>query len=322
MKFLIVFLFPFIIFAQTTNNLEFFPYQTGDMWEYSLRATDWPIDIDTLQSFMYYDSTDSHGNIYATKTNRYINPIVARDTIHYMIDTLNQVWGRIPEMEFGTNFKQVIVLKLNAVQGEKWVMKTDSLDENFFLYEMARVISISEQQIFGSVHAFMSTYYYTALDSTDTLSYLPDADLTKTFVKGFGLIWFGNSSYVMLPRLNGAVIDGVLYGDTTDVITSIIGNYNNLPTVFNLKQNYPNPFNPSTTIEYTLPVVETRNTLSVQLKIYDMIGEKVATLVNENQIPGNYSVNFDASNLSSGIYLYKLTVGNLFTESKKMILLK
>ncbi len=96
----------------------------------------------------------------------------------------------------------------------------------------------------------------------------------------------------------------------------------NIPAKFSLSQNYPNPFNPTTTIKYSIPAnagVETQNLAS--LRIYNILGEEIATLVNERQIPGNYSVTFDASNLASGVYFYTLRVGN-FVATKKMILLK
>jgi len=96
------------------------------------------------------------------------------------------------------------------------------------------------------------------------------------------------------------------------------------PSKFSLYQNYPNPFNPTTTIEYSIPNVGAKNyspQQNVQLKIYDVLGRGIATLVNEKQTPGNYSVKFDASNLPSGIYFYTLRSGN-FVATKKMILMK
>ena len=85
---------------------------------------------------------------------------------------------------------------------------------------------------------------------------------------------------------------------------------------FELKQNYPNPFNPSTTITFSIPTSE-----FVTLKVYDVLGREVATLVNENLSAGSYSYNFDASNLTSGVYFYKLQAGK-YSETKKMILSK
>lgn len=87
-------------------------------------------------------------------------------------------------------------------------------------------------------------------------------------------------------------------------------------SLFELKQNYPNPFNPSTRIEYHLP-----NTDYVSLKVYDGIGREVATLVNERKESGNYSAQFDGTNLSSGIYVARLQNGNKI-QLKKMLLIK
>ncbi len=85
---------------------------------------------------------------------------------------------------------------------------------------------------------------------------------------------------------------------------------------FKLSQNFPNPFNPNTIIEYSIP-----NEAFVNLKIYNSLGEEIATLVNATKAPGNYKVEFNANGLSNGIYFYRITAGN-FNEVKKMIILK
>lgn len=88
------------------------------------------------------------------------------------------------------------------------------------------------------------------------------------------------------------------------------------PIAFNLFQNFPNPFNPSTSIQYTIS-----STQFVSLKVYDVLGNEVANLVNEEKPAGNREVHFEASRLSSGVYFYKLQSGS-FVETKKMILLR
>jgi hypothetical protein len=88
------------------------------------------------------------------------------------------------------------------------------------------------------------------------------------------------------------------------------------PKTFLLEQNYPNPFNPSTTIRYQLPVAS-----EVKLEVYDVLGKKIATLVNERQSAGAYQVVWNASGLSSGTYFYRLQAGT-FVETKKMIMVK
>jgi photosystem II stability/assembly factor-like uncharacterized protein len=99
-------------------------------------------------------------------------------------------------------------------------------------------------------------------------------------------------------------------------LTSISSNLNHTLENFNLSQNYPNPFNPETIINYELGI-----TNFVSLKVYNSLGMEVATLVNEKKPAGSYSVSFDGSKLSSGIYFYKLESGG-FVETMRMVLLK
>jgi len=88
-----------------------------------------------------------------------------------------------------------------------------------------------------------------------------------------------------------------------------------IPGGFTLSQNYPNPFNPKTVIEYSIPASD-----FINLKIYNILGHEIKTLVNENQTPGSYKVTFDGSNLPSGVYYYRLeTKGNISTKSMLLI---
>ena len=98
---------------------------------------------------------------------------------------------------------------------------------------------------------------------------------------------------------------------STDVVME-----ESVPKEFILAQNYPNPFNPSTTIKYSIP-----HQSNVILKIYDVLGKEIETLVNEEKTVGNYQVEFDASSFSSGVYFYQLRAGE-FVQTKKMLLLK
>ncbi len=102
-----------------------------------------------------------------------------------------------------------------------------------------------------------------------------------------------------------------LVGDPTDVNESGF-----TPYKFDLSQNYPNPFNPTTLIQYSIPELS-----DVTVKVFNVLGQEVALLVNEVQSPGVYKVNFDASNLSTGIYMYQIQAGD-FVAVKKMMLIK
>jgi hypothetical protein len=111
-------------------------------------------------------------------------------------------------------------------------------------------------------------------------------------------------------------------GKINSVFTEVLQNENSiLPSEFLLEQNYPNPFNPSTTISYSIPQNGGFESSIVTLKIYDILGREIKTLVNEKQSAGNYQVQFDATKLTSGVYIYKLQSGK-FIDSKKMLLLR
>lgn len=111
------------------------------------------------------------------------------------------------------------------------------------------------------------------------------------------------------------VIDLIVDEESRPVNTPKVDDYL-VPKNFDLTQNYPNPFNPTTTIEFSIP-----REANVSLKIYDVLGKEVATLVNEQRAAGTYILNWNASNFSSGLYFYRLTAGE-FTETKKMFLVK
>ena len=104
---------------------------------------------------------------------------------------------------------------------------------------------------------------------------------------------------------------------TADIITSVEQIENDLlPTEFRLEQNYPNPFNPTTTIQFAVP-----KTSNVTIRIYDILGREVATLIDKEYQPGQYKAVFEAGQLASGLYVYRILAGD-FRESKKLMLLK
>ena len=96
---------------------------------------------------------------------------------------------------------------------------------------------------------------------------------------------------------------------------------NEVPERFALYQNYPNPFNPTTKIHFSIPPVRAQYIEPVQLKIYDILGREIATLVNEQLQPGMYEVDWNAENYPSGVYFYILNAGN-YKQTMKMVLLK
>lgn len=179
----------------------------------------------------------------------------------------------------------------------------------------------------------------------------PERKIDYIFYKNNGSLLIDDSYVVMDEPYSGNLycsdhlgVTTIFKPDPTDVEES-----ENVPNSFKLYQNYPNPFNPSTTIKYSIPAQSelayselafnksgTKNLtqksplprrgfrgglLSVKLVVYNILGKEAATLVNENQRPGNYEVKFNASSLTSGVYFYTLTSGQ-FTSTKKLIVIK
>ena len=113
---------------------------------------------------------------------------------------------------------------------------------------------------------------------------------------------------------NNFIMHGFLHNSL--IVTDLKENFKIKPKEFRIYQNYPNPFNPSTVVSWQLP-----SGSHVLIKVYDILGNEIATLVNEEKSAGTYKVEFNASSLSSGVYFYKIQAAT-FSQVKKMILLK
>ncbi|HMS64093.1 MAG TPA: T9SS type A sorting domain-containing protein [Ignavibacteria bacterium] len=157
--------------------------------------------------------------------------------------------------------------------------------------------------------------------SADKFADLPlDLKMTDSKFKTKIFIYDGKKNIELLNSENNSIEDANS--------NSSVENISSLPVEFALTQNYPNPFNPTTKISYDLP---TSNFVS--LKIFDLVGKEIATLVNENKEAGRYTASFNGANLASGIYFYRLVVsssnsltakggGNDFVQVRKMVLVK
>ncbi|HMN18165.1 MAG TPA: T9SS type A sorting domain-containing protein [Ignavibacteriaceae bacterium] len=146
-----------------------------------------------------------------------------------------------------------------------------------------------------------------------TLSANEDMDIWIAYIVGRG-----NSALESVTKLKqySSAASFFYKSNFTELPTSVWESQLQIPENFILFQNYPNPFNPVTTIKYDLPVKS-----NVSLTVYDIIGRKIKELVNTKQAAGKYELRFDASNLASGVYIYKLQAAD-FMSSKKMLLLK
>ncbi|NOX18701.1 MAG: Omp28-related outer membrane protein [Chlorobi bacterium] len=149
--------------------------------------------------------------------------------------------------------------------------------------------------------------------------------LVYTDSQMYGAITYANEKYhtaligfsveQMIPRSMATVLLGRIFA-SFDMITDVNYEENELPGKFILYQNYPNPFNPETVIKFNVPKES-----FVSLKLYDVLGDEIQTLVNEKKSAGLYQISFDGSGLSSGVYFYRLQAGK-FSAAKKMILLR
>ncbi len=154
---------------------------------------------------------------------------------------------------------------------------------------------------------------------------VPAATLDHTLVRKSSVAT-GNTDWASSAGTNEEDSEWMVYDmDTFEYLGSHTGpsgvSSDEIITKFELYQNYPNPFNPTTTIKFSIPELNGVDAYNVSLRVYNLLGEEVATLVNESKASGNYSVTFDASNLPSGTYFYTLHAGN-FVQTKKMILMK
>jgi hypothetical protein len=162
------------------------------------------------------------------------------------------------------------------------------------------------------VHTMGSAYAGFADTSTGSLEVGKLADLV---VWNKDLYNMSQTDAVNLAAELTIVGGKIVYDSQNPVYIADYG-HQNIPKEFKLEQNYPNPFNPVTTIKYSLPSAE-----KVQLKVYDLLGRESATLVNAEQKPGNYSVEFNSNELTSGVYFYLLQT-NEFSDVKKMLIVK
>jgi len=208
----------------------------------------------------------------------------------------------------------VLFLAFSASSGEVW---PDTLTEQspyfdgYFSYSTDGGENWMEPEKFTPDGPTRLDWRYPSIASIIPLT-PPDVYTVHIVVQGDTLP--GSTVQVTAPMIVG--VTAKHYHFSTDITIVGVDDDEFVVNEFNLEQNYPNPFNPSTKINYT--IAERSN---VTLKVFDVLGNEVAVLVNSNQGAGSYNINFDASNLASGLYIYTLKTGN-FASSKKMMLLK
>jgi hypothetical protein len=196
--------------------------------------------------------------------------------------------------------------KLNSSYYQSLVPSLASPPDNSHVADTAITLSWNKNKFAQSFQLQL------AKDSTFANIVYQDSGLVNTSIKIASLVGGVKYYWRVLSDNNTDSVGGYAgYSETFSFTTS-----KNIPQTYSLKHNFPNPFNPSTNIVYDIP-----SDGLVVLKVYDILGKEVKTLVNKYQKAGEYQVSFDASNLASGIYLYRLTSGS-FSQTRKMILEK
>ncbi|MCL6495909.1 MAG: T9SS type A sorting domain-containing protein [Ignavibacterium sp.] len=277
------FLFIINISAQQPDPRSFFPSSVGNLWEY--------MTPNGLQSYLIVDdSLGDEGNLFLF-FNRYPS---------YLIDTNLFVF----QDPFGLNWLNYY---LSASIGDYWVVR-----EQEPYWWIGVVKQVDTLYLFGRERIRKKIEFGESPDTVFNPNYFW-AYTYEILIEGIGLYYVYNYEPPQGPQkyLTGCVIDGDTFGILTNVFDE-----NVLADKFSLEQNFPNPFNNETTIKYSVDKES-----FVELKVYDLLGNEVAILVNERKTPGQYYARFSDKNLTSGIYIYRI-ISDTRSFSRKMILLK
>ena len=281
-----------VVSGDTTfiNASDFLPLKVGNVWSYN---------------WIYYGSPSAGGRV---------NVHVERDTMiysrkYYLCNSTHSYlsqWLRI-DSSTGNLYKYSPFGGCSYHHGE---VLLDSLfskkgDSTNFCSSVRRLCTDTGYvQLFGQLFQNISFGEVFVLTAT-----------TRKYAKNIGQYYISDGDpFPTVYTLRGCYINGILYGDTT--LTSIPQEVNYVPFEFSLLQNYPNPFNPVTNIRYDLPQDN-----FVTIKVYNVLGKEVLTLVNEYKQAGRYLVSFNAANFSSGIYFYTIQAGG-YEHTRRMTLLK
>jgi hypothetical protein len=292
---------------------QFYPLKTGNKFVYS------------------YSSGGSYDgqNLYNSSINiiKVIKDSIIRSKKYYLVTTIPYNYG-------GTS----TWVRVDSITGSLYCYDTSNSCQYYNYEDLIDSLAISSGsenlctnisggsswRLYNSGNTIVYGYSTIYKEFSANLSYY--TTVRRIYNSKFGLSSYhleshsGTSSYYENNYLKGCIINDTLYGDTITTLINIISN--NTPDKYSLSQNYPNPFNPSTNIKY-----QVKDNSFVTLKIFDILGKEVATLVNEKQSPGTYETQFPnnlitSNQLPSGIYFYSLFVDGDKIDTKKMVLLK
>ncbi len=293
--YLLIFIFSQMLFAQPDSLYDLFPLTKGMQYTYTYQFIDTLYHVSDLVSMR----NDSGSVNYTIKDS-----ILNGNEINWLVEQKEAFLIHYVNPETDTTYWIEKVDEFNLIEslnGNHQVSAYPPLDS----YNYINIYSPWYLPTGDSIYRYRNTSAFLTL-----YNYYYDYDS----------LWFDyNGLYKRITFISFEANHREYSYTTISLDSNIVGILNqkhNLPELFNLSQNYPNPFNPSTTINYEIP-----KSGLVTIKIYDVLGREVETLVNEEKNSGKYKVEFDGSKLSSGVYFYKITTNN-FSETKKMLLMK
>ena len=282
-----------------------FPLSIGNQWTYDYYYQ--RIDGDT------YFPIDSICCDTGTVHLQVINNIVSSDSIQWFIREEKSLWyqDHYPGPFVGPSITADTFTIVESLSGNHKLYRIDTFD-NLYVYGNVyrEVIPIPYD-----LHDSAKVYRYSRVDSAGVktiMALASEVSFVFSFKSGVGL------SSIEMGSLCGCMSSSNSHHTLRNsVLTGITNGKDNLfLKTYRLYQNYPNPFNPSTNISFDLPLRS-----FVTLKIFDLLGKEVASIVSETLSAGSYSRQWNASGLPSGVYFYRLQAGS-FTESRKLIVLK
>lgn len=253
----------------------------------------------TLDLYFYLRLNDSLGYMGSGSTINLLPGFIT-----FLMNDPNKIQAVLP-MTYNTNwnenFTQTVIIEINGIP---FSTVTSSVS-NSAVVDAYGTMTLPNIPVLDVLRLREET--------TITTNSISTTFTTFTFISRGGA-GVAVTAVVPIPPVSGVIdIDGASYNG---VLATGVEKIYGLPDNYFLSQNYPNPFNPSTVISFQLPVSS-----QATLKVFDVLGNEVAALVNEEKPAGGYSIDFNASNFPSGIYFYRLQAGS-FVETKKMIFLK
>ena len=298
--YLLIFILSQKLFAQSDSLNDLFPLAKGTQYTYTYQFSDTTYEVSILESIQ----NDSGSVTYLIKDST-----LKGNEIDWLVEQKKELMRHLVLYNFDNSnidsiyrIEQIDEFNLTeSLYGNHQITAHPPWNSDTYAGVYSPLYLPVVDSIFRYQNKFASLTFFNDLFSYDSL-------------------WFDNRGLFRRNSYNSFSSNHRDYAYTKISLDSItVGirhQKHKLPKMFNLSQNYPNPFNPTTTVEYSIPKQS-----NVTIKVYDILGREVTTLVNEEKLAGNYRVDFNGSSLASGIYFYRMEAGG-YSITRKFILIR